>query len=132
MSRAMTVWNPSILILLAGTLVAGPSLCAGGVITHPCNSACVPGDSRHNPDEDGHGCGHEKNCAGDPCSLIMTRSDQRQVDTARLASAAHAAVLLPGGAAPADLMPALPWSCDSQLQTGPRLAFPAQDTPLLI
>lgn len=50
-------------------LIAMPALCAGGALLHPC-------DCSHSQDTDhqeNEGCGHESECATDPCGTVVTR-----------------------------------------------------------
>lgn len=50
-------------------LVALPALCTGGVLLHLCDCPHSEGSS-HQDDE---GCGHESECATDPCGTVVTR-----------------------------------------------------------
>jgi hypothetical protein len=52
------------LLVTAWAFLLMPVLCAGGVLLHEC-STCAPGVA----------CNHESNCLEDPCSPILTRSD---------------------------------------------------------
>ncbi|MEK6675955.1 MAG: hypothetical protein AABZ47_09920 [Planctomycetota bacterium] len=61
--------------LLAGcwTFVVMPALCVGGVLMHPCDCPHT-GDLDH---QDKEGCGHESECATDPCGDVVTRPDDQ-------------------------------------------------------
>ncbi len=52
------------LLVTAWAFLLMPVLCAGGVLSHEC-STCAPGAT----------CNHETNCLEDPCSPVLTRSD---------------------------------------------------------
>ena len=55
-------------------LLLMPALCVGGVLIHPC-------DCTHSGDEDHPekgGCGHESQCAADPCGDVVTRPSETQ------------------------------------------------------
>lgn len=67
-------------------MVIMPALCAGGVITHPCEcpSSLETGHEDAHHDETDEGCGHENNCATDPCSEIVTRPDDDHASTSEL------------------------------------------------
>lgn len=50
-------------LLAMALLVATPVLCIGGLISHPCECG------------DEIGCGHETDCASDPCNFVLPRGD---------------------------------------------------------
>lgn len=53
-----------LLFVTAWAFLLIPSLCAGGALLHEC-SDCAPGAA----------CNHESDCREDPCSPVLTRSD---------------------------------------------------------
>lgn len=57
-----------------------PALCVGGMLTHPC--ACPHADESDHPEDEG--CGHENDCATDPCGEIVTRPDDDHASTSEL------------------------------------------------
>lgn len=118
--------------LLAGALFAAPSLCAAGLITHACDWDCGPTSGQHNPDERGHGCGHESDCASDPCSLILMRTESQS-------NTLNVSLPLQVFALPSCCEACTSHSaCIASLLGGeragryPRLPFPPSDVPLLI
>ena len=52
-------------------LVAAPALCSGGLLPHPCDCEESTGHQHGAWDE----CGHEGECAADPCGIVVTRLD---------------------------------------------------------
>lgn len=129
---SMAVRNLSLSMALIGATLATRALCAGGVISHPCDSDCAPITGQHNPADDGQGCDHEEGCASDPCSRMLFRSEQRY-DSTDLAPAPQSSPLPltcnsppKNLRAPADLFDA------SRPPGGPRLPFPSSDVPLLL
>lgn len=47
-------------------LVIMPALCEGGVLLHPCHCGHI------------EECGHEAECATDPCGMVVTRPNNTQ------------------------------------------------------
>jgi hypothetical protein len=51
-----------------------PALCTGGMLLHPCE--CGHAEEPEHEDE----CGHEADCAIDPCGAVGIRPQQRSGD----------------------------------------------------
>ena len=70
-------------------LVLMPALCVGGVLMHPC-------DCPHSQDADHQekeSCGHEAECATDPCGTVVTRPSDGHDDAPNLDAFAFASPL---------------------------------------
>ncbi|MBK8269074.1 MAG: hypothetical protein IPK83_12505 [Planctomycetes bacterium] len=64
---------------LAFALLAPPVLCMGGVLLHECRAACCDcKDACETAKDDG--CGHESQCASDPCKDLV-RSSAKQFES---------------------------------------------------
>ena len=57
-----------------------PALCLGGVIKHACECAVEAACDCKADCDDGSGCGHEGDCAGDPCSVQAVRTGRHSDD----------------------------------------------------
>jgi hypothetical protein len=117
--------------LLIGVLIAGPALCAGGWLTHPCESDGTSTHAPHHSDRDGEGCGHEEDCASDPCSLstLPPTPPVTEHQTASGNSLVAAAHLPPMADDPAAMSGSLSRSAP---RACPHIPFPPSDTPLRI
>lgn len=68
-----------------------PALCVGGMLKHPC--ACPHAEESDHPEDEG--CGHENDCANDPCGEIVTRPDEDHALTSQLNPAETLADIAP-------------------------------------
>ena len=123
------------ILIVISSLVVVPALCMGGVITHVCECDEAPLSGTHSEDEHEHdsdsGCGHESDCADDPCENLVVRLDRHADDvTADLQSPV-----------PCELLPVLAIVHgdiqavrinDFGLPPSKHLPFPISDIPLLI
>lgn len=60
-------------------LLAPPVLCMGGVLLHECRAACCDCEDACETAKD-DGCGHESQCASDPCKDLI-RTSAKQFDS---------------------------------------------------
>lgn len=70
MGKAITKQLGRLIVLFAGvwTFVALPSLCTSGVLVHACDC------------ESSTGCGHETECADDPCASVAPPREETAGD----------------------------------------------------
>ena len=70
MGKAITKQLGRLMVLFAGvwTFVALPSLCTSGVLVHACDC------------ESSTGCGHETECADDPCASVAPPREETAGD----------------------------------------------------
>ena len=104
-----------------------PALCVGGMLTHPC--ACPHADEADHPENEG--CGHESDCATDPCGEIVTRPDDDQVSTSVLNPAESLALVAPMLVEPTAVETTI-WSSPPSLCAGASVRNPLATTKLLI
>ncbi len=71
------VWTVS---LAVWALVALPTFCAAGLLTHPCDPADMEHAVDHSHDEDESGCKHESDCERDPCRDLSVRFERKTTD----------------------------------------------------
>ena len=113
-----------------GSFVILPALCVGGLITHACDFADMPGCNSEPGCEHESDCHHESTCSDDPCDNMVTRSNRPGVDGNPTSQS-------PTPCVTSDTIPAqgacLTFQCKDLTTTYLKnLPFPHSDIPLLI
>ena len=112
------------------SLLAGPVLCVGGVISHACHCDSETACACQSDCEQETDCGHEGGCPDDPCSIRIARPERQDDDSAAVAQPAAWTTIIP--ATVKQPWVASPWAGTLDWPGVLKLPFPPSDRPLLI
>lgn len=113
------------------SLVAVPSLCTSGLLTHLCDCAHESDCDKDTGCDHESECAHEEDCPDDPCRAHFVRTErQNESVKAELDLLGTVAFEIPPDTVLAVLYPFL--TCTVQNRSAPSIPYAPSDIPLLI